>query len=293
VLTRQKIVLALLDELDGAVGTTVLVKLVFLLRHETRPQDDHTFYDFVPYKFGPFSFGLYHELQGLARDGYVTDSDEAFSLPKETSHLAREQIEGLTSADRCAVATIVSRYARMRKDDLVKDVYARYPRFATRSELKGFVQKDQEPAARADVAVYTVGYEGRSVDGFFDHLLRQGMQAILDVRANPVSRKYGFAKRSLSEIAGKLGLGYCHLPALGIPSEQRQGLCNFNSYQRLLDSYERDVLPRQTGEIHRLIGFLRQRPSVLVCMERDVRQCHRGRLAQAASARSRLSVKHL
>ena len=292
-LTRQKVVLTLLDQLGGTVGRIVLVKLVFLLRHETVLRDAHTFYDFVPYKFGPFSFALYRDLQALERDGYVTDSEEAFSLRDATRQLAREKADELPWREQCAVKTIVSTYGRMSKNPLLKDVYARYPWFATRSELTDLVPADLPPVARVDVAVYTVGYEGRSVDGFFDHLLRLGMQAILDVRANPISRKYGFAKRSLSEIAGKLGLAYEHLPDLGIPSEQRGDLGDFDSYQRLLACYQDEMLPRQTTEIDRLIRLLRQRPSVLVCVEQDVRQCHRGRLAQTASARSGLPVKHL
>lgn len=292
-LTRQKVVLMLLDQLGGTVRRIELVKLAFLLRHETVFRDAHTFYDFVPYKFGPFSFALYRELQALERDGYVTDNEESFSLRGATRHLAHEKAEELPWLDQCAVKTVVSTYGRMGKDLLVKDVYSRYPWFATRSELRHLVPAQLPPVARADLAVYTVGYEGRSVDGFLDHLLRSGMQAILDVRANPISRKYGFAKRSLSEIAEKLGLAYHHLPELGIPSEQRGGLDDFDSYQRLLERYQNEMLPRQTTEIDRLIRLLHQRPSVLVCVEKDVRQCHRGRLAQAASAKSDLPIIHL
>jgi len=292
-LTRQKVVMALIDQLGGTVGRTVLVKLAFLLRHETGLRDIPTFYDFVPYRFGPFSFALYRELQALERDGYVTSSDEVFSLRDATRHMGREKVDELSWMEQCAVKTIVSTYGRMGKNPLVKDVYDRYPWFATRSELTDLIPAHLPPAARVDVAVYTVGYEGRSVDGFFDHLLRSGMHAILDVRANPISRKYGFAKRSLSEIAEKLGLAYEHLPELGIPSAQREDLCDVESYKRLLERYEHKMLPRQTAGIDRLIRLLRQRPSVLVCVERDVRQCHRGRLAQAAAARSGLPIKHL
>ena len=50
------------------------MKLVFLLRHETCLKDVPSFYDFVPYKFGPFSFTLYRELERLQQNGYVTTS---------------------------------------------------------------------------------------------------------------------------------------------------------------------------------------------------------------------------
>jgi hypothetical protein len=41
-------------------------------------------------------------------------------------------------------------------------------------------------AAAAPKAVYTVGYEGKSVDLFFDGLLQSGVLQILDVRVNPM-----------------------------------------------------------------------------------------------------------
>ena len=37
---------------------------------------------------------------------------------------------------------------------------------------------------------------------------------IVDVRYNPVSRNYGFAGRTLSELAEEVGI---HFPQLGIP----------------------------------------------------------------------------
>ena len=52
--------------------------------------------------------------------------------------------------------------------------------------------------------MYTIGYEGRSVDAFFSRLLRLRLSGVIDVRSNPVSRKYGFAARSMTEIGKKL-----------------------------------------------------------------------------------------
>lgn len=57
----------------------------------------------------------------------------------------------------------------------------------------------------APIAVDTAGYEGKSIDMFFDYLLRQGIKTIVDVRFNPGSRKYGFSKKHFREIAKKSG----------------------------------------------------------------------------------------
>ncbi len=292
-LTRQKVVLGLLDQMGGTVGRTVLVKLAFLLRRETTLRDDRTFYDFVPHKFGPFSFALYHELQALEHDGYVSSADDAFRLKQISRGLVREKVDELAWPAQCAVKSVVSRYGRMSQRSLVRDVYARYPWFAIRSNLTDLLPPNMPSPVKAQPAVYTAGYEGRSVDGFLNHLLESGIRTILDVRANPMSRKYGFAKRTLCEMAGRVGLGYHHLPDLGIPSDRREDLGDFESYQRLFDWYDREVLPQRSAAIDQLVGLLRQRPSVLVCMEKDVRCCHRGRLAIAAQKASGLPVKHL
>ena len=143
------------------------------------------------------------------------------------------------------------------------------------------------------MGVYTVGYEGKSVDEFFDDLLEAGRGGILDVRANPVSRKYGFAKRSMGRIAEQLGLTYQHLPELGIPGDRRARLSDFASYQRLLDQYETTMLPGRTTEVKAAAQLLRSRPSALLCMESDVRCCHRGRLAKRIAADEGLHVTHL
>ena len=128
---------------------------------------------------------------------------------------------------------------------------------------------------------------------FFDRLLKKGIAALIDVRANPVSRKYGFARSSLSEIAAKLDIQYHHIPELGIVSKERVGLNDYQSYQRLLNRYERETLPKRSGDIERLIALLRMKPSALVCMEKDVECCHRGRLAKVAAERSGLPVINL
>ncbi len=100
----------------------------------------------------------------------------------------------------------VAKYGRMKRATLLRSVFGRYPWYAQNSELTDFVPDDVPRRPRRRAAASTVGYEGKSVDGFFNDLLASGIGAILDVRANPVSRKYGFAKRSMRQIAQSLDL---------------------------------------------------------------------------------------
>jgi uncharacterized protein (DUF488 family) len=292
-LTRQKVILAILERVGRPVSPTMLVKLAFLLRQQTVLREDHTFYDFVPYRFGPFSFALYRELDSLRRDGYLNSQVDEVALDDGTRELSGGKAAELPAKATEAVATVVDRYAKLSQRKLVKSVYAQYPWYAVHSELIDLVPSDLPPRTTAKLAVYTVGYEGKSVDGFFDDLLRKGIRAILDVRANPISRKYGFARKSMSEIAAKLGLEYHHLPELGIESEERAELGDFASYQRLLDRYEQEMLPSRSNGLDRLVSLLQKMPAALLCVEKDVRCCHRGRLANAAAKRSCMEIVHL
>jgi len=293
VLNRQRVILALLDRAGGSIQRTMLVKLAFLLREETAVGQDRTYYWFVPYRQGPFSFALYRDLASLERDGYVELAQKAISLRHATRDLSRKQFGRLPLNQNGAVESVVEQYGQMKRSTLLQNVYRKYPWYAINSELEEFIPSELPRPSRRPIAVYTVGYEGKSVDEFFNRLLSAGMTAILDVRANPISRKYGFAKGSISQIAHNLGIGYQHLPELGISSARRADLSDFESYQRLLDDYQSRMLPERAADVHKVADLVRSQVSALLCMEKDVRCCHRGRLAHRVAEESGLAVVHL
>ncbi len=292
-LKRQKVLLALLQSAKRPLSRIALVKLAFLLRQETPLSSDATFYDFVPYRYGPFSFALYREISSLERDGYVRQTEHTFALEPRCAALTRGAVAELPLGYADSVADIHRSYGRLSRKALVDHVYARYPWFATRSQLRDHLPPHLPTPSVAEPAAYTVGYEGKSVDRFFDDLLRRGIQSIVDVRANPVSRKYGFSGRSLCRIAIDLGLEYHHLPNLGIPPQYRANLNGLASYQRLFRRYEQEMLPSQEPAIQILVGLLTAKPSTMLCVEKDIRCCHRAPLAKLAATRSGLSVVHL
>jgi uncharacterized protein (DUF488 family) len=292
-LGRQKIILALLDNAAKPLSRTMFVKLSFLLQAETEVGKGSAFYDFVPYQFGPFSFVLYREIETLKQQSYVVEDDDKFSVAKPMAGEVRRMIGDLPTSVRSSVGHIASRYGSKAQKTLVRDVYARYPWYATKSELKDMLPPTMPPLPSAPPAVYTVGYERISVDAFFDQLLHAGIRGIADVRANPISRKYGFARTSLSGIAAKLGLAYRHFPQLGIPSEARSALGGYSSYQTLLDRYESEMLPKQSAGVAELSRIVEREPTALLCVEADVRCCHRSRLAKAVARETGLKVEHL
>ena len=292
-LRRHKIILSLLDQIKKPISRTVFVKFVFLLDQETLIKNDETFYDFVPYQFGPFSFALYHEVNRLEEKNLVALTDNSIGLCHSQHNQILPLLQDLSKDYRLAIGEMVTSYKKYAQADLLKLIYKKYPWFAINSQLKEYLPPKLPRKKVAKPAIYTVGYEGMSVDRFFNHLLKIGIKAIIDVRSNPISRKYGFSKRSLGDNLGKIGIAYHHIPELGIESKKRVDLDSFESYQILLDEYQNVTLPKRTKEIDDLRSLISEAPAALLCYENNVACCHRGRLSQELANNSELDIIHI
>jgi uncharacterized protein (DUF488 family) len=285
--------LSLLGRVKRPLLRTSFVKLAFLLRRETEISEKVSFYEFVPYKYGPFSFVLYHELRRLVDRGHVVDDPDAIMLSPAGRELAWNSREAQKDPVARGISYVAHRYGSEDRTALLKYVYDRYPWYATRSELTELLPEPAPEPPTASPAIYTAGYEGRSVDAFFNMLLKTGIRSVVDVRRNPISRKHGFSRRRFAEIARDLGVSYRHVPALGVPSDLRQKLAGADSYQKLFDHYDSRILPRAAQQMVELRDLFLETPSVLVCMEKSPRKCHRSRVAAALSEAAELPVKHL
>jgi uncharacterized protein (DUF488 family) len=138
------------------------------------------------------------------------------------------------------------------------------------------------PVSRG-AGLLTIGYEGRSLEGYLNALLTASVSLLCDVRANPLSRKYGFSKKTLSNACAGVGIRYEHVPELGIPSSDRQELNDQVDYDRLFASYRRDVLPQQAPTLDRIRQWVTKdgQRVALTCYERLPGQCHRHCVADA------------
>jgi len=258
------------------------------MRQESALADDSSFYDHVPYQQGPFSFTLYRDIADLKQMGYLDDNSLAISDNLRSD--ARLLFDSLPQSTRTEVGRTVERYAKLGEKPLIEYVYSEYPWFASRSRLRGAPTTGR---IKGKLAVYTAGYEGESVDHFFQKLMRVGIEVLIDVRHNPVSRKYGFSKKDMQRLCQKLDIRYEHIPELGIPSSMRSTLSTYEDYKRLLNKYERSILPEASEPRARAAHIMESIPSVLVCFEKNVHFCHRGRLAKAIANDVGLEVKHL
>jgi len=173
---------------------------------------------------------------------------------------------------------------------MVDGVYRDYPWFTLNSE---WMPKRAVSRPEAESAVYTVGYEGIMVDALLDCLLRRGIKRLIDVRCNPIARRYGFHKNTLCRLCGDVGIEYLHFASLGVPSAWRTDLSDRPSYMRLFERYDREILPKQHAAVEKVAGLMVDMPSALMCMEADHDSCHRSRLAALVSRQTLLQVVEL
>ncbi len=282
---RQRQLLQLLDSLGGLAGKLDFQKLLFLYCQESGREPP---YDFVPYRFGAFSFTSYADRRKLIERGLLEDDESAWRITDEgRAAIGRNQ--------DMHVADFAARHRELRGDDLVAETYRRFPYFATRSEIAERVLGNDAEAltrvrtacvsARSGTALHTIGYEGHTLESYLNRLLGSGITLLCDVRRNPISRKYGFSKGTLGRGCEGVGIRYMHLPELGIASEQRRGLDTQADYDALFDDYERTWLPQQGSALERIReGIAAGERVALTCYEHQPGQCHRHCVAEALAA---------
>lgn len=286
-LTRQKIVIRLLGDGGGTQTKLELTKLCFLLAKEGRSEHLKTFYEFVPYKFGPYSFTLAHELGNLAKDGLLVTQNETVELTAKGKKVYRQALEARLARD---IELLWHNYSELDQKELIDRVYKKYPWFTVNSQ---FSSKRKMQKSTADCANYTIGYQSFQVDGLLNKLLECGIGTLIDTRSNPVSRRYGFHKSSLSKLCSSVGIVYSHRPEVGIPSSWRQELETDAEYRKLFHRYEVEILPAQTEAVREIAWQMSDGPAALLCRESEPAHCHRTILANSLSKINGLKIVDL
>ncbi|MBN1972533.1 MAG: DUF488 domain-containing protein [Sedimentisphaerales bacterium] len=285
---RQKVLLALIEVYGGKLTNTDLEKLLFFFCQTTR--QNH--YDFFPYKYGAFSFISYYDKHNLIERGLLKDV-EHFELNTSTSFLSQ-----LKSKERIALRGFPYTRAKVRGRELVRKIYLEYPEYTIRSKIaKEILSQDEYKKVSSswdletDSVLFTIGYEGISVDEYLRRLISNNVSALIDVRKNPFSRKHGFSKNHLQAYTAKAGIKYFHLPELGIPSGLRKDLDDDASYVNLFKYYSTNILPYQQQAIDEIKDLIaKYRRVALTCFEADYRMCHRHKVAELFELDSEINI---
>jgi uncharacterized protein (DUF488 family) len=141
--------------------------------------------------------------------------------------------------------------------------------------------------------LFTVGYEGRSLEELVDALRAAGVERLVDVRELPLSRRQGYSKTALGETLREAVLNYVHVRALGNPKPNRERYWAGDVeggaavYRKHLNNGSRSALVE-------LAESLGDDPACLLCFERDHTECHRDVIVEELQElKPRLQVSHL
>lgn len=139
--------------------------------------------------------------------------------------------------------------------------------------------------------VFTIGYEGATQAELVAALQAAGVELLADVRAVPLSRRPGFSKNVLANGLRAAGIDYVGLKALGTPPEGRDA-ARRGDHATLARVYAGQLeVPEAVLQGARLRDLAQDRPTALLCFERDPHDCHRSLLVEALL--SDAAVTHL
>jgi uncharacterized protein (DUF488 family) len=131
--------------------------------------------------------------------------------------------------------------------------------------------------------IFTIGYEGATVAEFLAALQKAGVERVIDIRAVPNSRRPGFSKTPLRNALAEAGIDYVHLRALGTPADGRTA-ARAGRKDELKRIYAGQLeLPEAIAETGKMLDLSREKPSALLCYERDPAACHRTLLLEAVA----------
>ncbi|MBN1340293.1 MAG: DUF488 domain-containing protein [Bacteroidales bacterium] len=249
-------------------------------------------YDFIPYKFGCYSYSANADMMAMVTRGFLNEDAKHFYLKDPDAAIGAgktDYLKQLKPADLKLLLEVASNYGKMSATALMKHTYINFPFYAIKSEAsENILTKDElEKVIEAKpngskTVLFTIGYEGISLEEYLVRLLKNDVKVLVDVRNNPLSMKYGFSKSQLKKYCASLGIEYVHIPEVGIQSDQRQELNTQSDYDKLFAVYRKNNLTKTTAHQNEILKMLKQHKRIaLTCFEANICQCHRKHLAQA------------
>lgn len=140
--------------------------------------------------------------------------------------------------------------------------------------------------------IQTFGYEGLTIRAFVERLQRAGTEVVVDVRANPLSRKHGFSKKSFAAYLQSAGIQYVHSVGVGCPKPVRDRYKTDGDWAAYTVGFKK-YLKGRVGDVVEIAGIAKRGSTCLVCFEADFERCHRKFVADAVAAIGGFDVVHL
>ena len=141
--------------------------------------------------------------------------------------------------------------------------------------------------------LFTIGYEGKTLDEFLGELEKARVELLIDVRAVAASRRPGFSKTALSGALAERGIDYLHLRPLGTPAAGRQAARAGRTAEMRAIYADQLETPEAELAMIRVLAEAGERRAALLCFEREAPGCHRSMLAERMIDREPFEVVDL
>ena len=130
--------------------------------------------------------------------------------------------------------------------------------------------------------LYTTGYQGETIHEFIKKISAEKIEAIIDIRENPISRKPGFSKNTFQKKLDTVGIDYYHFQELGTPRPLRNFLATSQNYDKFFEEYKQ-FLPEFQDALDDIVEMGSNKRICLLCFEKDPHYCHRQIVAKIIS----------
>lgn len=277
---RRKVILSILEVFGGKLEKLQLQKLLMLFgEFQFEPN-----YYFVPYKFGCFSFQANADLSTMKKYELVVETEKFWQKKDNINYTTQ-----LKEKDKSALNKLKLEFSGKSSEDLIRYTYSNFPYYALNSTIASKYLKQEDLKNIKDKitqnqqkGLFTIGYEGLSIEQYINKLISANVKVLCDVRKNSFSMKYGFSKSQLKMACEGVGIQFIHLPEVGIVADKRKELNTQKDYDLLFEDYKATVLPNTLQQQQYILELIEKHQRVAItCFEKDICQCHRKHLAVA------------
>lgn len=143
------------------------------------------------------------------------------------------------------------------------------------------------------LTLFTIGYERASFAGLAETLVAAGVTLLVDVRAQPHSRRREFAFKHLGPGLAEYGIRYESRPALGTPAAGREAAKRGDreTFARVFEAQL--ATPEARAALAELLDLSRRETVCLMCYKREPSQCHRTLICERLQADADIEIRDL
>ena len=282
-LTRRKMLLSMLDAI-GPSSSLRIQKMMFLYCMSLG-NDSFSPYQFFPNIRGAYSLSLRDDYHAMLSKGLLDFIDNKYSI----SDAGKSENYEISMESQEKFNRMAKLFASFDDNELTGFTYKVRPEYAVRSQILDTLtlpqkfydslEREKTSIAASEKALYTIGYEGKSIDQFLKSLISHDIKLLVDVRKNAFSMRYEYNKGYLTKALDEAGIMYMHCSAVGIESCKRSELLPYGQREELFAWYCAAVLPLNHSFVHFVAEQMVNGNVALMCYEKNPEDCHRSHLA--------------